>query len=116
MRYEGNALLDGKRPGFFLGDGAGVGKGRQIAALCLQHKREGGRRTLWVSVSSDLRIDAERDLNDIDAGIGVYPKASTGQGLLGRRVFRARVNGINAGIAAQGGAASTTRVCCMYVT
>lgn len=55
------------RPGFFLGDGAGVGKGRQIAALIKQHWHDGGRRVLWVSVSTDLRIDSRRDLDDINA-------------------------------------------------
>ena len=51
--------------GFFLGDGAGVGKGRQIAANILEHFRRGGKRVLWVSVSTDLRQDAERDLKDL---------------------------------------------------
>jgi len=55
------------RMGFFLGDGAGVGKGRQIAALCKQHWHDGGRRILWVSVSQDLRIDTKRDLKDVNA-------------------------------------------------
>ena len=55
------------RPGFFLGDGAGVGKGRQIGALVKQHWHDGGRRILWVSVSSDLRIDSRRDLDDVNA-------------------------------------------------
>jgi hypothetical protein len=48
----------GSRPGFFLGDGAGVGKGRQIAALVKDYwlSRSGQqRRILWVSVSADLR-------------------------------------------------------------
>ena len=58
---------DRPRMGFFLGDGAGVGKGRQIAALCKQHWHDGGRRILWVSVSQDLRIDTKRDLNDVNA-------------------------------------------------
>jgi hypothetical protein len=31
------SLIAGHRAGFFLGDGAGVGKGRQIAALIKQH-------------------------------------------------------------------------------
>lgn len=38
------------------GDGAGVGKGRQIAALIKQHFNDGGRRALWVSVSSGGRV------------------------------------------------------------
>ena len=62
--------------GFFLGDGAGVGKGRQIAGLIYEHYRSSGRRVLWVSVSSDLKFDAERDLNDLDISpeISVFPK------------------------------------------
>ena len=30
MKFHGPRLVDGKRAGFFLGDGAGVGKGRQV--------------------------------------------------------------------------------------
>lgn len=51
-------MATGARPGFFLGDGAGVGKGRQIAALVKDYwlARSGQhRRVLWVSVSADLR-------------------------------------------------------------
>ena len=66
----------GERAGFFLGDGAGVGKGRQIAALIKEHFRSKlGNRALWVSVSNDLKYDAIRDLDDVDArNIAVYPK------------------------------------------
>ena len=53
------------RQGFFLGDGAGVGKGRQIAALIREHWNCGRRRILWLSVSTDLKWDAERDLQVI---------------------------------------------------
>lgn len=49
----------GARAGFFLGDGAGVGKGRQIAALIkeywLTRKKKAPKRVLWVSTSTDLR-------------------------------------------------------------
>ncbi|KAK9815574.1 hypothetical protein WJX72_006088 [[Myrmecia] bisecta] len=63
------------RAGFFLGDGAGVGKGRQIAALIKEHWRTGGRRALWVSVSNDLKYDSIRDLEDVGAGgITVFPE------------------------------------------
>jgi hypothetical protein len=71
---EENLLPSGERRGFFLGDGAGVGKGRQIAALIKQHWAEGGTRALWVSVSQDLRVDARRDLKDMDAGVCVFSK------------------------------------------
>jgi len=46
----------GHRAGFFLGDGAGVGKGRQAAGLIYEHHRCGGRRVLWISVSNDLKV------------------------------------------------------------
>ena len=75
LRFDGPRLAEGnKRPGFFLGDGAGVGKGRQIAALIKDFHARGGKRVLWVSVSTDLRQDAARDLKDVDASdIKVYP-------------------------------------------
>ena len=72
MRF---VLSERPRPGFFLGDGAGVGKGRQIAALIKQHWLEGGRCVLWVSVSPDLKLDARRDLDDMGADhIPIYGK------------------------------------------
>lgn len=75
QKFHGPKLPSGHRAGFFLGDGAGVGKGRQIAALIKQHWEEGGTQVLWVSVSNDLRRDAERDLRDIGAmEIDVNPK------------------------------------------
>lgn len=67
-------VLSGKRAGFFLGDGAGVGKGRQIAALIKDYWAQGGRRILWISVSNDLRFDAKRDLQDVRAQIDIFPK------------------------------------------
>lgn len=74
-RYDGARLQTGERAGFFLGDGAGVGKGRQIAALVKEHWLRQGRHILWVSVSSDLRLDAARDLKDVNAEyIKVYPE------------------------------------------
>lgn len=74
-------LPSGERAGFFLGDGAGVGKGRQIAATAIERWRTGGRRILWVSVSTDLKWDARRDLNDLGvqecSDIQIYPTRST---------------------------------------
>ena len=83
-------MAPGERAGFFLGDGAGVGKGRQIAGLIKEFWATGGRRVLWVSTSSDLRYDARRDLHDVHGKgshhwIHVHPKVrwwsirSTGQ-------------------------------------
>lgn len=44
--------------------GAGVGKGRTIAGLILENWRCDRKRHLWISIGSDLRVDARRDLND----------------------------------------------------
>ncbi|KAI8568822.1 hypothetical protein RHMOL_Rhmol02G0230100 [Rhododendron molle] len=60
-------LPDGARAGFFVGDGAGVGKGRTIAGLILENWHHGRRKALWISVGSDLKFDARRDLDDVGA-------------------------------------------------
>uniref|UniRef100_A0A164XUU3 PHD-type domain-containing protein n=1 Tax=Daucus carota subsp. sativus TaxID=79200 RepID=A0A164XUU3_DAUCS len=60
-------LPDGTRAGFFVGDGAGVGKGRTIAGLILENWQHERRKTLWISVGSDLKFDARRDLDDVGA-------------------------------------------------
>jgi len=60
-------LPSGERAGFLLGDGAGVGKGRTIAGIIYDNYLKGRRRALWISVSNDLKFDAERDLSDIGA-------------------------------------------------
>lgn len=49
------------------GDGAGVGKGRTIAAIIYENYLRGRRKAIWLSVSTDLKYDAERDLRDIGA-------------------------------------------------
>lgn len=60
-------LEDGSRAGFLVGDGAGVGKGRTIAGIIHENYIKGRKRALWISVSNDLKYDAERDLRDIGA-------------------------------------------------
>lgn len=52
---------------FPAGDGAGVGKGRTIAGIIFENYLKGRKRAIWVSVSNDLKYDAERDLRDIGA-------------------------------------------------
>ncbi|XP_056849732.1 protein FORGETTER 1 [Raphanus sativus] len=67
-------LADGTRAGFFVGDGAGVGKGRTIAGLIWENWKHGRRKALWISVGSDLKYDARRDLDDVGATcVGVNP-------------------------------------------
>lgn len=66
-------LPDGSRAGFLIGDGAGVGKGRTIAGLIFENFVKGRKKAIWVSVSNDLKFDAERDLSDIGTtNIKVY--------------------------------------------
>lgn len=71
--YAGQAhsqmLESGERRGYFIGDGTGVGKGRQIAGIMLDNIRQGRKRHIWVSKNTDLLKDAQRDAE----GVGVDP-------------------------------------------
>jgi len=49
------------RRGWFLGDGTGAGKGRQVAGIILDNWLKGRRRAIWVSKSDKLLEDAQRD-------------------------------------------------------
>jgi hypothetical protein len=60
------------RRGFLIGDGAGVGKGRTIAGIIFENFLCGRKKSIWLSVSTDLKLDAERDLKDIGAKIPVF--------------------------------------------
>lgn len=60
-------LPNGTRKGFFLGDGAGVGKGRQLSGLVLENWAQDRKKSIWLSASADLHLDARRDLDDVGA-------------------------------------------------
>ena len=47
--------------GFFLGDGTGAGKGRQIAGIILDQWLRGRRRHIWLSKNETLLEDTRRD-------------------------------------------------------
>jgi predicted RNA methylase len=49
------------RRGFFLGDGTGCGKGRQIAAIIADNMAQGRVRAVWLSKNDALLEDARRD-------------------------------------------------------
>lgn len=49
------------RRGWFLGDGTGCGKGRQVAGIILDNWLKGRRRSVWISKSDKLIEDAQRD-------------------------------------------------------
>ena len=65
MRHE-KTLANGSRAGFALWDGAGMGKGRQLAGIIHNNWRCGRRKHVWVSISADLIEDARRDLKDVN--------------------------------------------------
>ncbi|XP_046460001.1 protein strawberry notch-like [Daphnia pulex] len=64
QRHEQN-LSDGSRAGFLIGDGAGVGKGRIAAGIIFENFIRGRKKSIWFSISTDLKYDAEGDLRDI---------------------------------------------------
>ncbi|OCX27473.1 MULTISPECIES: strawberry notch-like NTP hydrolase domain-containing protein [unclassified Bradyrhizobium] len=49
------------RRGWFLGDGTGAGKGRQVAGILLDNWLKGRRRAVWISKSDKLIEDSQRD-------------------------------------------------------
>lgn len=64
-------LPDGCRRGYLVGDGTGLGKGREAAAMILLDFQHTGRtarqfkKAIWVSKSSKLIEDARRDWADL---------------------------------------------------
>ena len=49
------------RKGWFLGDGTGAGKGRQVAGIVLDNWLKGRTRAVWISKSDKLLEDTQRD-------------------------------------------------------
>ncbi|MCS3751378.1 hypothetical protein GGQ19_002573 [Salinibacter ruber] len=54
-------LPTGKRAGFMIGHGTGMGKGRTIAGLFLDNALQGRARHVWISENRSLFQDAGRD-------------------------------------------------------
>lgn len=71
--YAGQAhsqrMPSGERKGFFIGDGTGVGKGREISGILLDNWLQGQTKAVWVSFNEGLVNDAKRDY----AGVGGNP-------------------------------------------
>ena len=63
---------DGTRRGFFIGDGTGVGKGREISGILTDQLAQGrGKgKAVWVSMNEGLMKDARRDWE----GVGNNPE------------------------------------------
>lgn len=60
---------DQSRRGFFIGDGTGVGKGREIAGIILDNFNKGRKKAIWISEKTGLAKDARRDMS----GVGLDP-------------------------------------------
>lgn len=60
-RLEENAGGHIYRAGFFIGDGTGVGKGREVAACIRDRWNQGHRKAIWISRGTALLEDARRD-------------------------------------------------------
>ena len=75
------------RRGWMLGDGTGCGKGRQVAAIILDHWLRGRRRALWLSASDKLLEDARRDwaaLGGSEADVIPWESSARGRRFLNR--------------------------------
>lgn len=69
------------RRGWFLGDGTGSGKGRQIAGIVLDNWIKGRRKALWISKSDKLIEDAQRDWSALgQEKLQIVPLARFAQG------------------------------------
>lgn len=67
--YAGQAheqmLPNGQRKGYFIGDGTGVGKGRQISGILMDNFRQGRKKAVWITDKPALIEDAKRDWADL---------------------------------------------------
>jgi hypothetical protein len=66
------------RKGYVIGDGTGIGKGRQIAAIIADNWFQGRTRSVWISCSRSLHQDAIRDFSDLGLAIPVYELGGKG--------------------------------------
>lgn len=64
-KLTGKPAPEVKRRGFFIGDGTGVGKGREAAGIILDNFEQGRRRAIWISERPQLALDATRDWVDL---------------------------------------------------
>jgi len=73
--YAGQAhqeiLSDNTRKGFFIGDGTGVGKGREISGIIMDNFRQGRKKAVWISKNDLLIEDAIRDFSGIGGDPGL---------------------------------------------
>lgn len=68
---QANSIVapNGRRMGFMIGDGTGVGKGTEAAGIALDNWNQGRRKILWLSLKPGLIKQAQRDLDWVEAPI-----------------------------------------------
>ena len=72
------------RLGYFIGDGTGCGKGRQVAGIVMDNWIKGRRKAVWISKSDKLKEDAIRDWTALGGGAAeIIPQSRY---KLGRRI------------------------------
>jgi len=69
------------RQGWFLGDGTGCGKGRQVAGIIMDNRAKGRKKAIWISKNDKLLEDARRDWEALGGqGAQVVPLSHFKQG------------------------------------
>lgn len=61
-------LETNERAGYYIADGTGVGKGREVSGIILDNWMKGRKKSIWFTASNTLQMDAKRDINDIGCG------------------------------------------------
>jgi RNA polymerase sigma factor (sigma-70 family) len=64
-RVNGYPPPDRLRGGFFIGDGTGMGKGRQVMGVILDNWLQGRKKAIWLTEKPPLINDAKRDADDV---------------------------------------------------
>jgi len=74
------------RRGYMIGDGTGVGKGREIAGVLWDNWNKGRRKSLWITEKPTLFIDAHRDLTDVGWTQGAEKLFNLGRKKIGKSI------------------------------
>ncbi|RLC88358.1 MAG: hypothetical protein DRJ03_02895, partial [Chloroflexi bacterium] len=75
---HGKKLPSGERQGFLIGDGTGIGKGREVAGIMWDNWNHGRKKAVWISETANLFNDAKRDIDGVgwDSSV-LFPQSKT---------------------------------------
>lgn len=59
-----NFLSNGERRGYLIGDGTGIGKGRELCGIISYNYDSNRKKSLWFTVSNSLIVSTRRDIKD----------------------------------------------------